>query len=664
MSNRDADRPSELSLVANGKPAATIVIPERADEWTRRAAEWVRDHLADSSGARLQIVAEDQTPSGTLIAIGHTRLAEKAGIKADGLKWDGCRLVARERTLYLLGRDESLATADRRDDWHLGSFAGAKGTCRAAVTFLEDFVGVRWFLPVPQGVLIPKKDNIAVPADLDKTVIPAFAFCHGRYPYGIGTPACIANNYRTAIKLLTYGGHPYYVWLPVDKYFDKHPEYFALINGKRTRQGNHLCSSNPDVRKILLEGIRKDFDKGYDWVALGQEDGYRACECPECEKMDDYMKVMGPARHSLTGAERTWPDYLERFRKAPCERLLSLHRWIIDECRKSHPRKKVHMLIYWPSLIPGTSFDTRCDNLVGEVAFYNDPHELAIIDMWKDKVHALSVMVTWFDLTTGKGTMGVMMTPQEVAERVRTYRRKGVIGMYGIHEANWGLQGPCYYVMGKMVGNPDLDWKDLMDEYCVGLYGKAAKAMKAFFDLLYTRSVCGLGYQWQVRELGSAADRHLLLYPTDFLRELEILLAKAEVHAETDSEGVRKLVALTRLHLDYLKRMTNALTAYRTYNAAKTADNLDRLEQRVNEFHEFRSEVLCYDDEYVRGWPAHDMFFKYLVGDGNDANYYLAWNKRRTQIDLKDLKKIAPGFSGSVIRAPITLDFEQMKSMP
>ena len=147
----------------------------------------------------------------------------------------------------------------------------------------------------------------------------------------------------------------------------------------------------------------------------------------------------------------------------------------------------------------------------------------------------------------------------------------------------------------------------------------------------------------------------------DFLRQLEASLEEAETLARTDSARVEKLVALTRLQIDYLKLVTQALNAEKAYNAGKTLKNLRTLEQRVHEFQEFRAKVLSYDDEYVRAWPAHDWFCKFLVGDGNDANYYTSWEKRKNQIDLKNLGKIAPGFSGCVMRTPFTLDFEKMK---
>ena len=48
-----------------------------------------------------------------------------------------------------------------------------------------------------------------------------------------------ANNFRKAVKA-SPGGHTYYVAVSADQYFEEPPEYFALIEGKRTRPGNHL----------------------------------------------------------------------------------------------------------------------------------------------------------------------------------------------------------------------------------------------------------------------------------------------------------------------------------------------------------------------------------------------------------------------------------------
>ena len=42
---------------------------------------------------------------------------------------------------------------------------------------------------------------------------------------------------------------------PPDTYFKDHPEYYALMGGKRSR--TQLCLTNPDVLKITIEELKK-----------------------------------------------------------------------------------------------------------------------------------------------------------------------------------------------------------------------------------------------------------------------------------------------------------------------------------------------------------------------------------------------------------------------
>jgi hypothetical protein len=67
------------------------------------------------------------------------------------------------------------------------------------------------------------------------------------------TPGAIANNYRNGIAA-TSGGHSYYKMVP-QELFQEHPEYFAWIDGRRTAEGHHLCSSNAKVKQLLIEGV-------------------------------------------------------------------------------------------------------------------------------------------------------------------------------------------------------------------------------------------------------------------------------------------------------------------------------------------------------------------------------------------------------------------------
>ena len=97
-----------LYLVKDARAVSAIVVRQDAPQWTNTAAQWLQDYIQKATGAKLMVVTEDSEPEGTLISVGHTKMASKAGIDARSLDWDGCRLVVRKNMLYLLGKDDPL----------------------------------------------------------------------------------------------------------------------------------------------------------------------------------------------------------------------------------------------------------------------------------------------------------------------------------------------------------------------------------------------------------------------------------------------------------------------------------------------------------------------------------------------------------------------------
>jgi hypothetical protein len=657
-----------LPLVKEGRPLATIVVPKEADEWTSKAAQWLAEYVRKASGAELSIVGEDQAPSGTLISVGHTKLAERAGIDVSELKWDGCKLVVKKNVLYLIGRDQAKVIKS-------SPLIGAKGTCRAALTFLEDFCGVRWFLPGSEGEIVPKHSDIDVPIDLQKTVIPDFAYSDGRFPYdpgfladGGGTPAAIANNYRVGIAANT--GGTTYIWMfPVDKYKD-HPEYFALVNGKRMVEsrsgGYHLCSSNPDVRRIMVEEIGKKFDEGYDMVSIGQEDGYIRCQCPECEKLDDYR---WPDVSAKWGGD--WEKFFvdpEGLRKTPVERLFLTHKWVADELRKSHPNKKVALMAYAPTGWPSRKIDRWPDNVVVEI-HHPEPE---VIAAWQGKAAEFTTLVHWFNIQLPMG-MDLHHTPKESAEWLRRLHEAGFIGVYQFQETNWGLQGPSFYVAGRVMGNVNADEKALTEEYCRGVYGKAAETMLKFFDVLYTRHEGLLTYDQKLGPIRhprsmSTADLVLLYYPPSHLNQLEQLLEQAESQADTDR--ARRWVRLTRDHFDYSRLLTLMLISYRAWEATPTQENWLTLKARVDDFENYRMRIITYSKEYTDVWfPGYDHFCNFLTANAqHESNiYYVPWEKRKDEVLNKGVRGTAIGYGGTFgynyVKEPLTIDFSKPPTM-
>ncbi len=661
-----AESSPQLTLVKSGRPASTIVIAENAPRWTRQAADWLQEYVDKTTGATLPIVMENQAPVGTLISIGETQMSKDAGIDDSGLKYDACKLVVKENVLYLLGRDNcGTQTHD---------YVGARGTCRAVITFLEDYCGVRWFLPSPQGEFTPQANDIAVPLDLDKVFQPAFAYTDGRSVYDINilaeggkSLAALANNYRKGVKAAP-GGHTYSHAVPESTYGDSHPEYFALIDGERKSHewtpeygcGHHLCSSNLSVKRKLVEYLQKRLDSGLDWQSLGQEDSYQRCQCDQCEKLDEY-RGNPPGRWEVfqnTGG----------LRNNPPERLFLLHKAVIDELAKSHPDKKIMLMCYAPTAWPSRKIEYWGDNVIAELMNLNKRY----IEAWKSKVSSFTGYTYWYNTVCPMG-LSTHMTSEEVAKRIRYLYESGCVALSIGPEGTWGTEGPTYYMMGRLMGDPNQNYEAVIAEYCQGVYGiDAAAPMLDFFALLEERlaEVVPIGDEdisADARNVNlpqdwSTAEMYLSLYPTDVLAKLEGFIQDAERKAQTERN--KGWVRLSRDQFDFLNLLTRMLASYRDWQADKTDEKWLDVKAHVEAFEAYRLKIVTYPKEYTDvWWPGHATFCKWLVGNlgGTEQGFYVSWEDRKAVVMKKGIKGMPMGYGTSYyysrINEPLTLDF-------
>ena len=667
--------PPQLDLVTQGRAASTIVIPVKPGPWTDQAARWLQEYVHKASGAKLKIVTEGTAvPTGALISVGHTKMAAIAGIDARGLKYDGCRLSVQGNVLYLLGRDNPLLDAYRADNdraRRLTDWVGARGTCRAVIKFLEDFCGVRWFLPGPQGELVPRTTEIRVAKTLNQVFQPAFAYNGNRSPYDKnvlgepgGTISALANNYRKAVKVAA-GGHTYYAAVAQQRYGQAHPEYYALIGGERRNAdwtkaspyGHHLCSTNPAVKRLLVEYMRKRFDESLDWQSLGQEDGYRRCQCAACEALDNYRDF--PAGMRWEKFQRTL------LRENPPERLFLLHKAVIDDVAVSHPDKIILLMCYAPTAWPSNQIDHFGDNVIGELMHMNPDY----IEAWSNRVGGLVGFCTWFNTQCRMG-LNLHLTAKETAVRIRYLHEKGFVGLGLDPEAIWGLQGRVFYLAGRLMGDPFADDKAIIDEYTRGVYGNAAGAMTQFFDLLEARlsevipiednDIAVDGRNIRLSKGLTTSDMYIVQYPPEFLAQLEKLLQQAE--READTHRTRGWVRLSRDQFDFTKLLTEMLVAYRAWQFKPTTANWRELKGSVHSFEAYRLRIVSYTREYTDvWWPGHGTFCKWLVGNLEDTGtaFYTTWENRKRVVMKQGIKGMAMGYGVSFIREPLTLDFSE-----
>ena len=104
--------------------------------------------------------------------------------------------------------------------------------------------------------------------------------------------------------------HTFQKLIPPQQYFDRHPEWFTEMGGKRVRDGQ-LCLSNQEVLDTLCANLAKMMEQQPDaqiW-SVSNNDNYNVCQCPHCRHMDSlYGGPSGTLIHFINQVARRFPD--------------------------------------------------------------------------------------------------------------------------------------------------------------------------------------------------------------------------------------------------------------------------------------------------------------------------------------------------------------------
>jgi hypothetical protein len=187
----------------------------------------------------------------------------------------------------------------------------------AVYDLLQARLGVRFFGPGPEHEHVPAAQELRLEAgDVLKSSSP---FAYRDYATGSAdtvdffaknrgnTVMCPLDGAAAAAArrrglLLRGPGHVWSRFVPADALFERHPEYFPLVDGRRTPNGRTACFSNPQVRRIFLDNLRAYLraNPGWDIFAFWAEDvgDPRYCGCEECSRMslpDWYVTLVNEA---------------------------------------------------------------------------------------------------------------------------------------------------------------------------------------------------------------------------------------------------------------------------------------------------------------------------------------------------------------------------------
>ena len=256
---------SKLVLIENGSTIYEIVIPENADENEMRSANELQKYLQAIAGTELPITVENKSLSSHKILIGNA-----AQIKSLEIEDYEIIIKTQDQNLIIAGSD-------------------GKSTLNAVYTFLENYLGCRFYAPDAEA--IPETNAVAIPTYTDYRYLPSITTrtVHSKLFYDnteFADKSKVTHeafpNYVPSARV-----HTFHVFVPSDKYYAKHPEYYALRNGKRIP--TQLCLTNPDVLEIVTDTVASLFNKFPESqvISVSQDDNVQYCQCEQCMSINN-----------------------------------------------------------------------------------------------------------------------------------------------------------------------------------------------------------------------------------------------------------------------------------------------------------------------------------------------------------------------------------------
>ena len=532
-----------VAFAVQGKTGYVIVIPEAATPMEKKAAEELQSWLGQMTGAEFPIVADTEPAQPRELSVGRTRRLAHADLPrgSEELAEDGYAITVQGERVYLLGGKRT-------------------GPLYAVIALLEEDLGCRWY--APDAKRVPRRPTLRVGV-VARTFIPSIRIrdlclwnsrSHGRTEWA---PWNRINGYKSWLLSRTrwgdrsvipkWGGaheyrgwaHTFLGWVPPDKYFEQHPEYYALSAGKRHK--GSLCLSNPNVAAAAAETIRIKVAASREnprlIVDISPQDHPGICECENCRSLEEKTGSYGGV-------------------------LLDFVNRAADLVKPELPDLTVSTLAYWRSRQPPTAAMRTHENVV--VRFCSDrggnfdwPYHsyydarlkadrewfLRWKEISNDRIHV------WLYTRQWRNLQAPMPNLRPVAQNIRFFREHGAESVFLENEPDFERSALRQWVFAKLLWDPSLDVDELMLDFIWGYYGKAAPAVVEYQELLWSHLALYADFdrarQWIYPIHNEEFFRH------EFVEKARAILDRAAKAAERDE--IRNRVDLLRLGVVYVE---------------------------------------------------------------------------------------------------------------
>lgn len=440
---------NEIVLAENQLTRYRIVLPSAPSESERQAADVLQHYLLEISGAALPVISADQDTSRYEIVLGQNERLDQLAVNIDfdALGEDGFAIKTDSLRLIIAGNN--------------------KATLFGVYSLLEKYLGCRMYSP--QVKIIPKRSRIAL-GPIDDREVPSIGFRTTHYRVTWDAEYIDwhkldhdENGNRTDWGMWV---HTFNALVPPEIYFEEHPEYFAMVRGKRIP--TQLCLTNPDVLQITIQNLRKKIAENPQakYWSVSQNDNREYCTCEHCKAIDDREgSPSGSIISFVNQVADQFPDKMistlayEYGRRAP---------------KTLVPRDNVNIMLCSIEINrdkPITSDPTSAD-------FARDVREWGKIA--KD-------IIVWDYVIQFNHLISPFPNLHVLQPNIQFFADNGVSAMFeqGNREVGGEFAELRAYLISKLLWNPNENVDSLMNDFLDGYYGAAGKPIRRYIDELH-----------------------------------------------------------------------------------------------------------------------------------------------------------------------------------
>lgn len=506
-----------------------IVVSEDAAPSEKTAAEELQRYWEAVIGVEPPIV--HAAPSGPVAWVGFTSVPGRYLGDANPSEFEPQELWV--KTLTEDGTPHLVIAGGEED-----------GTLYGVYQFVEDYLGVRWLAPGTTHI----SDAPAALPEIDFRYCPVFEYRYSTYFSRIDDNAALAEYMRVHRWRPGPGFscHTFYRYVPPTEYFEDHPEYFSLVNGKRVAalhnygdpdehakhhtEVGQLCMTEPGVLEVIKQRIEAGIQNHPEHKIhhISQMDWGNYCECDDCRAIDEHEDThMGSV---LWGLNRI-AQWLER--EHPGHKIETLA-YTYTRKPPKHMKPRPNIAIKLCSIEcdfsrPFTDTDSELNR-----PFVED------VEGWSAIANRLHV---WDYTTNFRNFQSPQPNFQVLQPNMRFLAAHNVKGMFpqGAYDMVAEFAPLRGYLLSKLMWNPDLDFQATMDEFLELYYGDAAPHVRDYIALL-TRAQREHGAPLTCFDRGS-------WYGSGTVAQARAILAKAM--EATGSAKVRDRIAPVNATVEY-----------------------------------------------------------------------------------------------------------------